>query len=301
MGLIRGSAVFILTTALFLALFLGNFFLTFNLSLEYNNIEPYIQNITNELVEETEMTNMLTNQYAAMEVFCISYQSFDFQIEDITINIPCKTIKTGQSEVIDYSLKQLIPQLYYKKYNCEFFTCLKENNQQLVLLSETAKKYWNSKFLLMLTISTIIFILLFLFVQEKHSAFIITGIVLVFTAIPFKKIDWLFSFATDFLPLKIIHAFFTKANDVFLIIAIAGVIFVIIGFGFSLFKWQTKIINFLNKILKREPKEAQEETTEPKEEEKKFSKNDIKSLVKQEIEKIKPKGKKKKGKKKSKQ
>jgi len=279
MGFIRGSVVFILTVLLFIALFLGNIFLTLNWSLDYNNVQPYLKNLTNNLAKDSGSKALLLQEYNSKRIICSEKISINLTFEGNQIQIPCDIINKDAKLTIDYVINETIPKIYYKSYKCKFLDCLKTENQPLVLISEKGKEYWGDKFYSVFLISLIIFALLFLFVKEKHSSFILAGTMIIFSAIPFKQIIWLLSLIPEVLPFKIMPIFFSESSRVFLVMLILGIFFIAFGIGFSFFKWGRRINNILSKIIGKIKKNGDEEPQE------KLTKNDIEEMVKKEIEK----------------
>ena len=51
MGLIRGGLLFIVVVLLFLSFLVGNIFLTLNLSLDYNNVQPELTSVIRNIAE----------------------------------------------------------------------------------------------------------------------------------------------------------------------------------------------------------------------------------------------------------
>jgi len=203
MGFIRGSVIFILTFSLFIALFLGNIFLTLNWSLNYDNVQPYLKNLTNNLAKDSGSKAILLQEYNSKRINCPEKESVKFSFEENQIEIPCNIINKDAKSTIDYVINETIPKIYYKNYKCDFLDCLKTKNQQLVLISEKGKEYWGNKFYSVLIISLIIFILIFLFAKEKHSSLILTGSMIIFSALPFKQITWLLSLIPNLFPFKV--------------------------------------------------------------------------------------------------
>ena len=260
MGFIRGGIVFLLATGLFITLLMGNIFLTLNWSLEYDNVEPYIKNLTDEITGDSGSKGEILEEYEIEKVLCSTQESVTFTFEENEITIPCEVINQGSKAVIDYAVEDTIPKFYYKKYDCEFLNCLRTENQPLVLISETAKEYWGSKFQTMLLLSAILFALIFLFVKEKHTALTLTGVLIIFTALPFKQISWLLSFIPEILPFNIVPMFFTESNNVFLMMLIIGILFLAIGLSFNFFKLGMKIHEFYTKYIKKKDGGKKEDT-----------------------------------------
>lgn len=257
MGFIRSGVIFILAISLFLSLFIGNLFLTLNLSLEYNQVSPYIQNLSENFATDSGSKAIILKEYESKKTFCEKegQASLNFTFDGNEITVPCEILKKDAKSVIEFVINESIPIYYYKEYNCTFIECIQKEGKPLALISEKAKIYWEEKFYSTMLISIIIFILLFIFVKEKHSAFILSGIMVIFSAIPFRQIAWLISLLPEFLPFKIIPIFFTKADYVFMVMIILGIILISLGIGIKFFDWGIKLNDFTKSLFKKDSKE----------------------------------------------
>ncbi|PIN71345.1 hypothetical protein CO153_02430 [Candidatus Pacearchaeota archaeon CG_4_9_14_3_um_filter_30_11] len=284
MGFIRSGVVFILAIALFLDLFVGNLFLTLNLSLEYDQVSPYIQNLSEDFAMSSGSKALILQNYETKKILCQKGDqvSLDFTFDTEKIAVPCEVINKDGKSVIEFVINESIPIYYYKDYNCTFIECIQTKGESLALISEKAKTYWEKKFYSVALISLIIFVLLFIFVKEKHSAFILSGIIVIFSAIPFRQITWLLSLLPEFLPFKITPIFFTKAADVFMIMIILGIILISLGIGIKFFDLGIKLNELIKSIFK---KDLTQELT--KEEVKEIAGEKVKEELKKEKKKSK--------------
>ncbi len=279
MGLIRGTIIFTLTVLLFISLFAVNIFLTLSSSVNYNNVEPYMINIT-----QTSALNSGSSATALQEIYqkkaeCKNSTSVNFTFEGSSINIPCQIISSGEKPTIDYLVNQTAKNEYYKNYTCSFIECVK--NDPSALISQMAKEYWDSELRTMILLSLAIFGLLFLFSKEKHNAFIVAGIASVLSSIPFRQINWLISLISEFLPFRILPAFFSSAPAVSNLMLIIGIILIFSGVAFGFFKWGIKIGSFIESILKKMKKEEKKE----EEADKVVTKGEVEKIVKEDIKK----------------
>jgi len=295
MGFIRSGFVFIFAIVLFLTLFAGNLFLTLDWSLDYNHVSPYIQNLSNDLAKDSGNKGTILSEYDIKKYLCENQNMspIEFTLDNETMVVPCEIIKEGGKSVIEYLINESIPIYYYKNYSCNLLDCVQKEGQPFALVSQHAKDYWKGKFYSTLLISLIIFVLIFLFVKEKHSAFILAGIMTIFSAIPFNQITWLLSLLPDLLPLNIIPIFFTQAGSVFILMLVIGIILISLGIGIKFFDWGMKLNELIKKIFKRKDKEDKNENKE------KITKDELKKIIEKEVkeELKKEKDKKKKTKK----
>jgi c-di-AMP phosphodiesterase-like protein len=194
--------------------------------------------------------------------------------------IPCQVIEQGPDSIIEYGADNFIDEVYYAEYNCELWDCVGNSSFPLVLFSEKAMDYWRAKFLLLAAISIALFALIFFISRNRTTTFIVTGILIILSSLPFRGLGWVL----NLLPSEfsgIFSAFFAKSHAVFIIMLVIGIIFIGIGIIFKLFGWS---MNFMKKVSEDSDK-------------KEFSKSDVKEIVKEEMSKKdlnKPKQKKRK-------
>jgi hypothetical protein len=223
MGFIRSSLLVIASVLLFIALLVGNIFLTLSLSLKYETIEPEIVGVVNDTVNDFDMNGFFQNLQPLMKIYAMinpemakemdqdsgekdtretfetfkplmkEYCSisggieFDMPIIEEKLKIPCDKIDLGYDAIIEYIVKDITQKLYYKKYNCKFIDCVASN--PLVFLSEHAKNYWTSNFQLSLITIIILLILMFILSQNKSNFFILAGFIVIISGLPFMKLN----------------------------------------------------------------------------------------------------------------
>jgi len=215
-------------------------------------------------------------------------------------------------EVIDRGIENYIFDIYYEEHNCGFWECLKKESNSFVLVSQKAKEYWNVLFYWSLLASALLLTLLFVFSTSKNSPLIITGMLMMVTALPFRKITWILKFIPDSPILDLIAAFFLKSYNVFIIMIIIGAILFGIGMAFDLFGLSMNISGFFSKLFRKEKKgetslteEVEKDSTKEdvdnsnkeevknivKEEVSDLSKEEVKDMIQEEVEKAKTKEK----------
>jgi len=283
MGLIRSSLVVTVSSILFLSLFLGNAFLTLSWSLEYNNVAPQITNFATDIINSQGIKQSIEDNSQYMKTYCKQYDSFVYSQNEITIEIPCDIIRSGTSSIINYSTSTLVHDLYYKNYDCSFWECLKKDSQPFVLISEKSMDYWHKLYFYSIFSSIILLLLLLLVIEAKHSTLTITGVLMIVSAFPFRKLNWLIGFFPKGIFTNLSLALFQKSYNVFLIMTIIGLSLFAIGIGFEFLGfglWFTKLIGAFKKDKEKKGEVKLSETNET---EKKFSKNEVKEIVKEAI------------------
>jgi len=241
MGFIRGTLITFLSIVLFFSLLLMNLCLAVSLSLQHDALQPALKVSASGLFKDSlNLGSMFSEEEKAyMQNYCLVDSQYSFSYENYNFVIPSEIIEQGEDGIVDYILEGFIDQIYYTEYDCEFWQCVKNSQMPLVLLSEKAKEYWNGKFLLLLGLSLLIFGLTFLLSRKRPVTFIVTGILMIISALPFRNLDWILKFVNgDFS--AILSVFFTQAHSVFIIILILGILFIIIGILCKIFGWKLK-------------------------------------------------------------
>ncbi len=271
MGFLRGALVTVIGVVLLISLFIMNATLTLTWSLEYETLKPVIRDIVDDIAEEQfQLNEYIDEATVTMQKYCENETEFVFNQEGVTLVIPCDEINQGGDSILDYSLDELVDNIYYAEYDCEYWQCIKTTDDYFVLISEKSHDYWKSKFIVFLFISIGLFILMFIVSNRKSNSFIFAGLLTIVSSLPFIKLTWIARFVPEVLK-EIFLSFFARSNNVFIIMMIIGLFLLGLGIVLHFLKWSLKI----SKLFKKHDQER-----ELKE---KTSKEDVKSIVKKEI------------------
>jgi len=256
MGFWKSTLIFVSAVVLFGALFSANMFLTLHWSLNYENVESTAQNLTDKLLEDLGEKGILLQEYSNKKFLCYGNENMTFSFNDEEIAVPCEIIENGGKEFLEYFISKITYNLYYKNYDCEFLDCIKTQEQPLVLISEKARIYWGDKFYVALLVAFVAFVVLFFLNTKKSVAFLVGGGMIIISALPFKDVTKLFSLLPEFLPFDVLPVFFSDSYGVYVIMLIAGIVFLAVGLVIGFFKYGVKIKNFLNKRKGKTSEEA---------------------------------------------
>ena len=245
MNFIRGSLLVFISALLLISFLVLGIFATLNYSLKYDIVKPQVQSFIKEIVEEEVNKTIIDKQVEILQTHCKTNSNYTFN--DETTNsifvIPCEIIVKGTDEIINAETNTLIDEYYYKKYNCEFLKCFKEEKVPLFIISHHAKDFWKKQFYIFLFISSLLTILIFLLVKKKNNFPILTGSLLIAGFLPLFMLYGIAKFIAGNLisniPFdlsSIALIFFSKANSVFLTGLIIGIILIGIGIFLKLLK-----------------------------------------------------------------
>ncbi|MCX6749615.1 MAG: hypothetical protein NTW17_02625 [Candidatus Pacearchaeota archaeon] len=263
MGFIRRSGVVFFSFLLFFSFLASNSLLILGSSLKYDNVKDGIYPIVKELSGTGEgnfipkevvggfnLTKAAEDAREVLKEHCTNATSYVFSYKEYTINIPCEYANsTNPEEIINKTFDDVIYNIYYKDYGCDFWDCFSKTEQRFFLVSEKAHDYWMGKFYLALLISVLLVLLVFLFVAEKRNGLIITGALLILSVLPLLKLDDLiFAVARKFSFL--VSLFLSSTNTVFWFSFILGIILIVAGIGLKIWGFgKTK-----QKVSKKEEK-----------------------------------------------
>jgi hypothetical protein len=253
MGFIRGTAITLFSIILLISLLLMNLTLLVSWSMHHDIFKPAIKNSAIDLLNHTVgVENMFTEEERTyMDSYCLIDSQYNFTYEDYSMIIPCQVIEQGPDSIIEYGADNFIDEVYYAEYNCELWDCVGNSSFPLVLFSEKARDYWRAKFLLLVAISIALFALIFFISRNRTTTFIVTGILIILSSLPFRELGWVL----NLLPSEfsgILSAFFAKSHTVFIIMLVIGIIFIIAGILFKIFGWKMKFNEDSSKENKEE-------------------------------------------------
>ena len=277
MGAIRGVLLVLVGVLFFILLLVGNVLLILSLSLQYDNIQTELaSSIKDVVMDEVNLEEIIEENYPMVELYCQNNSEFVFREDSsgYTFTISCDIIAQGPEAIVDYGINSLVEQVYYEDYDCEFWDCIGKTASPLFLVSEKARNYWNSKFYLALMVSVALIVLIFFLVEKKSNLFVIVGSLLIISALPFMKLDWVLSFIPNESFLELLAVFFTKAYTEFLITLISGIVILGVGILLKLFRVGFKISNLFSRFQKKGAKK-----------DKNFFRGGDKQIVKKEVSK----------------
>jgi uncharacterized protein YpmS len=237
MGFARKFGLSLACIILISSLIITNLLLTVSLSLEQETVKTEFNSIAKEVINSDTKTKSLIDRnlvYAKNE--CKNKTVYNFSYEGIEAEIPCSVINNGTDAVIDYAVENSFDDIYYKNYSCEMWECAKENPEGIpsVLISEEAKNYWHSKFLICLAVSLFLIIAVFLLASKKSGAFITIGVTVLLSSLPLIAAKRVISLIPESIASKAASIFFTKASFVFWIVLISGITLIIVGLALKL-------------------------------------------------------------------
>lgn len=275
MGFFRGGLVLLLGILLFFSFLAMNSFFILSSSLKYDNVKEGLYPIVKDLSEsggrgilpedvvgEFNLTKAGEDALRIGKFYCKN-QNATYYVSSYggyNINISCEDIinSTNSQSIIDKTYEDVIYDIYYKEYDCNFWDCFSKTELPFFLVSEKARDYWMEKFYFALISSLVLILLIFLFIEQKVNTPIVVGILLVLSSFPLLKLkDLLYFLAGKFSVL--INLFLSATRQVFILSLIIGI--ALLAAGIALRLWFPDMIK------------------------KKLSAKDVREIVKDEISK----------------
>lgn len=269
MGVLRGFGIVIVSVLLFVSLLATGIFGTLNYSLTYENVQPKITNIANQIITEQIGSNEILNTLTPLlETYCLSNTEIIQNFQGYTFVFPCEVVSQGESAIINYTVEYLVSDFYYKEYNCSFVKCFEESNIPLFLVSKHAKDYWNSLYKKFLLFDLILIGLAILLVEKKSNSPILVGALLIPSALIISQLKNIGTgvaklilspissalsgeTAKEIIP-QIVATFFSESTKIFLWMFILGIILIALGLFFKLTALGIKIKNKIEeKVMKK--------------------------------------------------
>lgn len=264
MGFIRGGLVVIVSILMLVSLLTMNVFWTLNNSLEYNNLKTELLPVVNDFAESTlNLSANLEKMYPVMVSYCQNNSEFVLGQGEFTFTISCSKIKEGITPVKNKLLEDAMDSLYYKQYDCNFFDCFnKYQGLPFFIVSENTKDYFSSKFYLLVFVNLILLALLLLLTETRSNAFIISGVLMIISGIPFSKLSWILGMFAEKQYLQFFTFLFTQAFSIFVKCLILGAVLIAFGILWKIFSLGFRIKGFFDKFKgekKEEKKSAKKE------------------------------------------
>jgi len=256
MGFIRGGLLFVISVILIISLLIGNIFFVFSSSLKYENINSHLGPVMSDLVEKQINLSSVEEGFSQIQEYCKTHDDFVLGEEGYVFVLSCEEVINGTPEnVIASESSKFLEKIYYKNYECGFFDCFKEGEVPFFLISQKTQKYIQNKFYYSLLISLILMVLMFFFVQSKKNWFFLVGSLLIFTSLPFSKLDIFSSFSSNEYVVEMFSLFFSSAWNVFLIMFLIGIVLITTGIAFKLWDLEEFLKNkgFFGKHAEEKP------------------------------------------------
>jgi hypothetical protein len=308
MGFFRGLGVVICSVLLFLSLLIGGVCLTLGMSLSYNNVQPTVVSLTqNILSDSVDLNSLVQAAGPSLVEYCENNTDYVLSEGSQVFVIPCTVINQGNDAIVNYlltdSINNTVNDYYYKQYDCKLVKCI-EKGEITALISQQARAYWMSKFYLFLIISLVLIGLLFLLTEKKSNWFFLIGALFFVDSLIVSKLNVVGAWIAKALLLSIkeifsgelpkevitqvVSLFFLESRTVFYIMIGIGIIFLLIGIIFVLFKIGMNVQYIIEKVKDEDIKEEEEESVS-KEEVKEIVEKEVKEKVKEEVSKQKNK------------
>jgi hypothetical protein len=256
MGVIRGIFLVIVSVLLFLSFICVNLFGILSLSMTYDNVQNQSVSLVQTTIQNLNLTDKIQQAYPMMQAVCQANPNYVFAITNYSLNLSCNVVMQGTDAIITEGTKEVIHQIYYANYDCDFLNCIKSTQLPLFLLSEKAYNFWIDKFRISLAVSFVLLVLLLFLVKKKENMPLLSGILLSVSSLPFIKLDVLLNTFSNKMVSQFLKVFFSQAFYFSLRALIVGLVLIGLGIVFRLFDIGFFISNLISKIKKTDDKKV---------------------------------------------
>jgi hypothetical protein len=264
MGVIRGIFLVIVSVLLFLSFICVNLFGILSLSMTYDNVQNQSVSLVQTAVQNLNLTDKIQEAYPMIQSICQANPNYVFAITNYSINLSCDVVLQGTDAIIIEGTKEVIHQIYYANYDCDFLNCIKSTQVPLFLLSEKAYNFWTDKFRISLAVSFVLLVILLFLVKKKENMPLLSGILLSVSSLPFIKLDVLLNTFSDKIVSQFLKVFFSQAFYFSLRALIVGLVLIGLGVIFRIFDIGFFISNLISKIKKTDSIKSAKNTQKPK-------------------------------------
>jgi len=247
MGVIRGALLVLVAVLLFLSFFSLNLLWTVSSSLGYENVQKQSAVLADDLLSEVNLTQIIVQNYPIIQLYCTNHSNYVFSYGGFTFDIQCSVALQGTDALIKEMVRSAVHSIYYKEYNCNFIDCL-GSYFPTFLISEKFSNFVSNKVYFSLLVCLVLFALVFLLVEKKTNAFILSGILLIISSLPFIKLDYIFSLLSDKTITQLLWIFFSQSFYVSIKLLLIGVALLVLGILLDIFKVGFFILNLISKI-----------------------------------------------------
>lgn len=263
MGLISKALTLILSFLLFLSFILGSVSFIIYSSLEYNEVQknaaPYVETFLREsiITEQGEINKDISATDRVLDAILSSKWGKEIPFtESLKRSLEEKMKSPNLDNVsLKEESEELIHEVYYKKYECNYWDCAKKYEVPYFFISQQSRDYWYQKFKYALSGSLILMGALFLLVSKKRNFFVLVGILSLLTSLVLLGIKRISSSSIKLIGSEIFNIFFNKSGEIIKLLAIAGIILIALAIILGLFGFGFKIFSWLDNIKVRLPKQ----------------------------------------------
>ncbi len=254
MGFFRSSGLALVCLLFLLSVLALNTFLTLSTSLEYENVQPAVQNVVLDVFSSSlENASSVDDGISLVKDYCNDSGGgdFSFDFENYSIDFSCDNVENSTFQsFIDEPVSNFVETIYFKQYECEFWSCIGQGNL-LVLISQKARDYWKTNMYYSLLASVILLVLMFFLVEKKKNFFVLSGSIIILSSFPFLKLGvFLNGLLSDNL-YNLEDIFVSSSDNVFLGAFILGIVLVAIGIMWHFFSMGKSVSTAVNKLTSK--------------------------------------------------
>lgn len=234
MSVIRGTALFLLSTLLVISLLFGNTALAMYISVGSESFrDKIVDDIAGVLKNQTNAEESIQNALPGLQEQCAGKSEITINYGDFNATIQCDNLEESADSVIKQSIRGIIGEEDSSESCDSPINCF--SKYKSLFFSETAKDYWGKIFILSLFISLALMAGMFFFIENKIDLPVSVGFLIAFSSLPFIVINFMLPYFENSI-LKPVATIFSGSYTVFVITLSIGVLLVALGFGLKFIK-----------------------------------------------------------------
>lgn len=234
MSIIRGTALFLLSSILVVSLLTGNLALTMYISVGSENFkEKIVDDIASVLKNQTNADESIQNALPGLREQCAGKSEIMINYGEFNATIQCDNLEESSDQVIKQSITEIINQETSSEICDSPLNCF--SKYKSFLFSETAKSYWKGIFIFSLLVSLALIGGMFFFAETKADLPISVGFLVAFSSLPFIVINFMLPYFGNGI-LKPVATILSGSYTVFIIMFGIGALLVVMGFGLKFIK-----------------------------------------------------------------
>ena len=234
MSIIRGAALFLLSSILVISLLIGNIALTMYISVGSENFkEKIVDDIASVLKNQTTADESIKEALPGLEEQCAGKNEITINYGDFNSTVQCDKIDESADLLIKESIRNALDKESSTEKCDSPINCF--SKYKSLFFSETAKDYWKKMFISSLFASFALIVGMFFFAENKIDLPVSVGLLIAFSSLPFMAINFMLPYFGSSI-LKPVATILSGSYTVFIIMFSTGAVLVALGFGLKFIK-----------------------------------------------------------------
>lgn len=215
-------------------------FLTLGFSISYENIQKTLPPILKQVLLNGETPDQIDESVLQMQMYCNQTNSDGVMVPInnsyfLDLIVPCSEVYNGKDSVVNYSLNEMVNEIYYKNYSCASLTDCIDEDPPYIVSNQFRKELMHYVWILFF-VCLVCVVFVFLLARKKSNACFVLGGILACSSLLLLWTDKIlssafssFSGSKGLEPSSFVNIFFSSSTSVFLIFLLFGLAFIVSG------------------------------------------------------------------------